>query len=82
LKALLQRSYERADKIIAESASFTAFENDLINLMFSKKLDPNVSSIFRLILDGSRRVVEYSRNVAEATLHRTVEEESNTSGTL
>ena len=77
LKALLQRSYEHADKIIAESESFTAFENDLINLMFSKKLDPNLSSIFRLIIDGSRRVVEYSRNVAEVTLHRTVEEKSN-----
>ena len=77
LKALFQRSYERADKIIAESESLTTFENDLINLMFSKKLDPNVSSILRLILDGSRRVVEYSRNVAEVTLHRTVEEKSN-----
>ena len=77
LKALLQRSYEHADKIIAESASFTAFENDLINLMFSKKLDPNLSSIFRLIIDCSRRVVEYSRNVAEVTLHRTVEEKSS-----
>ena len=77
LKALFQRSYERADKIIAESESFTTFENNLINLMFSKKLDPHVSSIFRLILDGSRRVAEYSRNVAEVTLHRTVEEKSN-----
>src|SRR3989337_1597640 len=77
LKALFQRSYERADKIIAESESFTTFENNLINLMFSKKLDPNVSSILRLILDGSRRVVEYSRNVAEVTLHRTVEEKCN-----
>ena len=77
LKALFQRSYERADKIIAESESLTTFENDLINLIFSKKLDPNVSSILRLILDGSRRVVEYSRNVAEVTLHRTVEEKSN-----
>src|SRR3990170_332530 len=77
LKALFQRSYERADKIIAESESFTTFENNLINLMFSKKLDPHVSSIFRLILDGSRRVAEYSRNVAEVTLHRTVEEKSS-----
>jgi len=77
LKALLSRSYEHADKIISELESFTTFENDLIMLMFSKKLDPNVSSIFRLILDGSRRVVEYSRNVAEVTLHRTVEEKSN-----
>ncbi len=77
LKALFQRSYEHADKIMAESERFTTLENDLIKLMFSKKLDPNVSSIFRLILDGSRRVVEYSRGVAEVTLHRTVEEKSN-----
>jgi phosphate uptake regulator len=80
LKALLQRNYEHADKMITESESSTAFENDLINLMFSKKLDPNVSSIFRLILDGSRRVVEYSRNVAEVTLHRTIEEKCSAGG--
>ena len=77
LKALLSRSYEHADKIMSGLESFTTFENDLIMLMFSKKLDPNVSSIFRLILDGSRRMVEYSRNVAEVTLHRTVEEMSS-----
>jgi phosphate uptake regulator len=76
LKALFQRSYEHADRIISESEALTASENDLITLMFSKKLDPNVSSIFRLIIDGSRRVVEYSRNIAEVTLHRTVEEKS------
>jgi len=77
LKALFQRSYEHADKIISELESFTILENDLVTLISSKKLDPNISAIFRLILDGSRRVVEYSRNVAELTLNRTVEEISS-----
>ena len=77
LKALFQRSYAQADKIIPKLEAFTTSENDLITLMFSKKLDPNVASIFRLTLDGSRRVVEYSRTVAEVTLNRTVEEISS-----
>lgn len=77
LKALFQRSYEQADKMFFKLEEFTTLENDLITLMFSKKLDPNVASIFRLIIDGSRRVVEYSRTVAEVTLNRTVEEISS-----
>lgn len=74
LKALFKRDYDRADRLISEMESFVALESELITLMSAKKVDPNISSIFRLILDGSRRIVEYSRNIAEVTLNRTVEE--------
>jgi len=74
LKAMFKRDYEHADKIISRLDSFLTLENDLITLMSNKKLDPNISSIFRLILDSSRRIVGYSRNIAEVTLNRTVEE--------
>jgi len=77
IKAMFKRSYEYADSIISKLDSFSTLENDLITLMSSKKLDPNVSSVFRLILDSSRRVVEYSRDIAEVTLNRTVEEISS-----
>jgi len=74
LKALFKRDYSRADKLISKTESFAALESDLITLMSTKKLDPNVSSILRLIIDNSRRIIEYSRDVAEVTLNRTVEE--------
>lgn len=77
LKAMFKRDYEHADKIISRLESFVTLESDLITLMLSKKLDPNVSSIFRLILDSSRRIVDYTRNIAEVTLNRTVEEISS-----
>jgi len=77
LKAMFKRDYECADKIIIRLESSVTLENDLITLISSKKLDPNVSSILRLILDSSRRIVDYSRDIAEVTLNRTIEEISS-----
>jgi len=74
---MFKRDYECADKIIIRLESFVTLENDLITLISSKKLDPNVSSILRLILDSSRRIVDYSRDIAEVTLNRTIEETSS-----
>jgi len=74
LKALFKRDYKRADKLISEIESSAALERDLITLMSTKKMDPNVSSILRLIIDNSRRIIEYSRDIAEVTMNRTVEE--------
>jgi len=79
LKALFKRDYHRADKLISEIEAFAALEGDLITLMSTKKLDPNVSSILRLIIDNSRRIIEYSRDIAEVTMNRTVEEISGQS---
>ncbi|HIE18945.1 TPA: phosphate uptake regulator PhoU [Candidatus Bathyarchaeota archaeon] len=79
LKALFKRDYNRADKLISEIEAFAALESDLITLMSTKKMDPNVSSILRLIIDNSRRIIEYSRDIAEVTMNRTVEEISGQS---
>ena len=79
LKALFKRDYNRADKLISETEAFAALESDLITLMSTKKMDPNVSSILRLIIDNSRRIIEYSRDIAEVTMNRTVEEISGQS---
>lgn len=76
LSALFKRDYEHADRIISEIEAFVVKEDDLISVVSSKKLDPNVSSILSLILDNSRRIIEYSRNIAEVTLNRTIEEVS------
>jgi phosphate uptake regulator len=74
IKALFKREYKDAEKLISKRESLIPLENELIMLMSSKKLDPNIASVLRLIFDSSRRIMDYSRNMAELTLNRTVEE--------
>jgi phosphate uptake regulator len=76
LKALFKRDYDGANNQISETQRLAALENELIMNLSTKKMDPNLSSIFRLILDSTRRIIEYGRNIAEVTLNRTVEEKS------
>jgi hypothetical protein len=71
---MFKKAYNDAEKIIPKRASFVTLENDLIRLMSSKKLDPNVAAILRLVLDSSRRILDYAQDIAELTLNRTVEE--------
>jgi phosphate uptake regulator len=73
-KAMFKRAYNDAEKIITKRGSFVTLETELIRLMSSKKLDPNIAAILRLIMDSSRRILDYSQDVAELTLNRTVEE--------
>jgi phosphate uptake regulator len=73
-RAMFKRAYNDAEKIIAKRGSFVPLENELIRLISSKKLDPNVAAILRLMLDSSRRIMDYGQDIAELTLNRTVEE--------
>ena len=74
IKAMFKRAYGEAEKLITKRESFALLENELIMLMSAKKLDPNVASVLRLVFDSSRRIMDYSRNMAELTLNRTVED--------
>ncbi|HEX9262022.1 MAG TPA: phosphate uptake regulator PhoU [Candidatus Bathyarchaeia archaeon] len=74
ISAMFKREYKDAERMISKREAFAALENELIMLMSSKKLDPNVASLLRLIFDSSRRIMDYGRNMAELTLNRTVEE--------
>jgi phosphate uptake regulator len=74
IKAMFKRAYDDAEKIIAKRGSFVTLENELIRLMSSKKLDPNIAAILRLMLDSSRRILDYGQDISELTLNRTVEE--------
>jgi phosphate uptake regulator len=74
IKALFKRDYKGAEKLISKRESFIPLENELIMLISSKKMDPNITSILRLIFDSSRRIMDYGRSMAELTLNRTVEE--------
>jgi phosphate uptake regulator len=73
-RAMFKREYQDAEKIISKRKSLVRLENELITLMSSKKLDPNIAAILRLILDSSRRIMDYAKNMAELTLNRTVED--------
>jgi phosphate uptake regulator len=73
-KAMFKRAYNDAEKIIAKRGSFETLETELIRLMSSKKLDPNIAAILRLMADSSRRILDYGQDIAELTLNRTVEE--------
>ncbi len=73
-RAMFKRAYNDAEKIIVKRGSFVTLENDLIRLMSSKKLDPNIAAILRLMLDSSRRILDYGQDIAELTQNRTVEE--------
>ncbi|MFB3889023.1 MAG: PhoU domain-containing protein [Candidatus Bathyarchaeia archaeon] len=73
-KAMFKRDYNDAEKLIPKRESYVTLENDLIRLMSSKKLDPNISAILRLVMDSSRRILDYGKDIAELTLNRTVEE--------
>lgn len=74
IKAMFKRAYHDAEKIILKRGSFIPLENELIRLMTSKKLDPNIAAILRLMMDNSRRIMDYAQDIAELTLNRTVEE--------
>jgi len=75
IKALFRREYKDAERLISKRESLTTLENELIMLMSSKKMDPNISSVLRLIFDSSKRIMDLSKNMAELTLNRTVEEQ-------
>ena len=73
-KAMFKRAYNEAEKIITKRGSFVTLETELIRLMSIKKLDPNVAALLRLMLDSSRRILDYGQDISELTLNRTVEE--------
>ena len=76
LDSLFKRDYVKADRILSRLDSFFVLENDLITLLLNKKIHPNLLSIYRLVLDNTRTIVEYSKEIAEVALNRTVEEVS------
>ena len=71
---MFKRDYQNADENITKLESYARQEINILTIIANKKLDPNISALFRIILDSSRRILEYSRNIAEVVLNRTVED--------
>ena len=75
LKALFKRDYHLADEVMSQCISTgSQRQKDAVNLLLSKRIDQNITYILRLILENSSKMMEYSRDIAEVTLNRTVEE--------
>lgn len=75
LKALFKKDYNLADEIISQFVTTgVQLEKDAMISLLSKKIDPNIAFILRLILSNSRKMMEYARDIAEVTLNRTVED--------
>ena len=75
LMALFKRDYAMANRTIVTFLSRgVQLEKDAVTSLLTKKLDPNVAYVLMLVLESSRKMMEYSRDIAEVTLNRTVEE--------
>jgi phosphate uptake regulator len=72
---LFKRDYYLADEVISRFMSTgLPLEKDASNNLLRKRIDPNLAFILWVILDNSRKMMEYARDIAEVTLNRTVEE--------
>ncbi|MEM2943435.1 MAG: phosphate uptake regulator PhoU [Methanomassiliicoccales archaeon] len=73
LKAMFIGDYREADKIFSQLDECAASERKIALALFGKRMDPKVTLVLGLMLDASRRIMEYCQNIAEITLNRTVE---------
>ncbi len=72
--ALFKRDYEAADETISKAAMFPLMEKEAVDMLLSSRLSAKEASNLRLIIESTRRIAEYSEDIAEVTLNRTVEE--------
>jgi len=72
--SFFKRDYQAADAIISRSEEIADMEKEIFKMILDMKMDAKDASSLRLILDASRRMIEYSKEIAEVTLNRTVEE--------
>lgn len=74
MAAFFGRDYQAADTIMSESTGVADAERDIFKTVLDKKVDAKEASSLRLILHSHRRMIEYSREISEVTLNRTIEE--------
>jgi phosphate uptake regulator len=74
VKAMFKQDYKEAEKLISKRETYVELEKELMIIISSKKMDPNIATILRLIFDNAKRIMDYTKNLSELTLNRTVEE--------
>ncbi len=72
--SFFKRDYQAADAIISKSGKIAAMEKEIFKMILDTEMNAKDASSLRLILDSSRRMIECSKEIAEVTLNRTVEE--------
>lgn len=74
MSALFKRDYNLAENVIKRVTKNLGLEEDIANMILNLDLSAKETSTLRLILESSRRIIEYAEDVAEVTLNRTVEQ--------
>jgi phosphate uptake regulator len=80
ITSLFTRNYLLADEVVEKEIQIEKFEKDLINQILQKKLDAELTSSLRLIVESIRRTSEYGSDIAEIVLNLTAlsqKEDSN-----
>jgi len=72
--SFFKRDYQAADAIISRLEKIADMEKEIFKMILDTEMDAKDASSLRLILDSTRRMIEHSKEIAEVTLNRTVEE--------
>jgi len=72
--ALFKRDYQAADRAISRAGMFPLMEKEAVEMLLGSGLSAKEAANLRLIIESSREIAEYSQDIAEITLNRTVED--------
>jgi tRNA threonylcarbamoyladenosine modification (KEOPS) complex Pcc1 subunit len=72
--SFFKRDYQAADAVISRSEKISDMEKEIFKMILDMEINAKDASSLRLVLDSSRRMIEYSKDIAQVTLNRTVEE--------
>ena len=73
MKSLFQRDYRLADDVIERKTKMEAMAAQEASKVLHAGFDTETTSILRLIIDSTKRTLEYSSDIAEAVMNMTVQ---------
>lgn len=72
MESVFGADVKRANKLIVEVGALTKLENDLLRKIFQSKLNTETAIGLRMIIEGIRRIAEYSADIAEIVINLAV----------
>ena len=78
MMALLKKDYQLADDAISRTEDITDLEHDILNLALTKGTSPEPISSLVSITNNLKNATEYSKDIAEVTLNRSIIGEKHT----
>jgi phosphate uptake regulator len=73
IEALFKRDYGMADRLVDEIDSYARFMNVASPLVRSGDVDSHLLPVIRLVTNISKRIIDYSMDIAEIALNRSIE---------